>query len=197
MAKLTPAEILRIYGVDVTTLPLGSVYQIATTYDMWLSASGAPTITVGDLIIASPANYTSRIYAHKVLSRPFMGMPEIGATNQYIYIYHRIYAMGAIRDVIDNVFKLWAEQKISFGRMSFVFDYNKEQVFMIVDYNTVDADDHPLVAVKTVGDVVSLNLKKLDDILAIYGNTQVVQTYKCDDNGMIYYAYVGMEEYGK
>lgn len=187
---MTPLEILQTYGVDVSCFPADAVYRVATSDDMWLQASGAYTITVGDLLIIMSYDYRSRIYAHKLLSR----CVDIAGPDNFIYVYHKIFAIGKLANIVDQVLRHWETYGIS-GAMSFTISdkgYNQDGsskgLFTRI-INIEYSNGNTIAATKLLGVDLSLIQTDISAVVADYGDATVVQYHRSENNGLINYGY--------
>lgn len=160
---MTPEEILSTFGVDVSKLSAPySSYHIATGEDLWLSTVGASGIRVGDLIIITPDNYRSMIYAYKIPSRHV----NLTGPDVYFYIYHPVYLQGTLRVCSTHYLDMWANSNDK-GSMTFILSDEKgdKQVFI----------DSFEVALKELG--TDWLLSSLDMVFTKWGERFVVQNY--------------------
>jgi hypothetical protein len=170
---MTPEEILSVFGVDVSKLSAPySSYHIATSQDLWLCNVGTlpnnndPTgvidVRVGDLIIITPDNYRSNIYAYKIPSRHV----NLTGPDVYFFVYHPAYITGTLRVCATHYLDAWANSNVK-GTMTFILDNKDGAKQVFISYYTV--------AIKELeGDWMS---SSLDVVFTKWGERVVVQNY--------------------
>lgn len=161
----TPEEILAVYGVDVSKLsPTYSTYRIATKNDLWLRDVGANTTAIGDLIIESPDNYRSRIYAYKIPSRHV----NLTGPDFYYYIYHPALFTGTLEECVRKYYDELDSQN-RMGTLAFIFDDGNSTIELFVSY--------PGRNVLIKGKSPSAYSSDLNTVLLKWGAKKMVQNY--------------------
>jgi len=170
---ITPEEILSIYGVDVTKLSAPySSYYIATSDDLWLntvtpkldSILNTPKTKIGDLIIITPDNYRSRIYANKLPSRHV----NLTGPDTYYYIYPKAYLIGSLKYCITKYLDDWTNLNTQ-GSLTFTFDYDHSTMQVYV------SGPVPVIAVRKVN--YRYEITTLDSVFMKWGSKQMVQNF--------------------
>jgi hypothetical protein len=176
---ITPEEILSIYGVNVTTLSAPySSYYLATTNDLWLRTVGAPGLEIEDLIIITPDDYRSNIYAYKIPSRHV----NLTGPDVYFYIYHPSFLTGTLEYCIKKYLEDWAKLDLT-GNMTFSFDED----YTITIHIYVSKSKVVVMEGNSEYEPTSL-----DSIFAKWGKKFVVQSYVDITNpDFISYYFVG------
>lgn len=160
---MTPEEIFSTYGVDVTKLSAPySSYHLATSEDLWLCDVGAPSTKLDDLIIETPDDYRSNIYAYKIPSRH----ANLTGPDFYYYIYHPAYMLGTLKECATIYLDRWINRNTK-GTLTFRLS-EKEGTLQIYISNSV-------VAVKEDGN--EYITADFDTVFTKWGARFVVQNY--------------------
>lgn len=174
---MTPEEVFSTYGVEVSKLSTPySSYHIATSQDLWLCVAGSPgnnndptgviDVRIGDLIIETPDNYRSNIYAYKIPSRH----ANLTGPDFFYYIYHPAYMIGTLRTCVTEYLNQWINRNTK-GTITIRLSNNKITFQIYIDGN---------VAVKE-GDSEYV-LSSLDSVFSKWGEAFVVQNYVDSSN---------------
>ena len=169
---MTPEEVFSTYGVDVSKLSTPySSYHIATSQDLWLCVVGTrpdnndPTgvidVRIGDLIIETPDDYRSNIYAYKIPSRHV----NLTGPDFFYYVYHPAYMLGTLRICVTEYLNRWANRALK-GTLTLRLSNNKNTFQIYIDGNVVVKEGN--------SEYVS---SSLDSVFSKWGELFVVQNY--------------------